>query len=277
MAIYKYPPEVHEFVKAHAAKLRDEDLAEECNQLFGTEFTAQKMKSFRSNHKYYNGKKQWTSEEYWRYQKRYPKGMYEFVRDNSWGVGSKKMAEMTNEKFGTNWTETGMKQFRQRHGIKSGVTGWYRKGRSPGNKGKKQEEYMSLEAIERTKKTRFKPGQSPVNQLPVGSIVVGSIGYKMIKLSMTGNYRERWEFLHKYIWRQHHGEIPKDMLISFKDGNRLNCDIDNLMMLSKGENATMAKKGYRSHNPEITMAGLNVIRLQKKVKDIRKGEKHENR
>ena len=88
MAIYRYPPEVHEFVKSHCEKLRDDDLAEECNKALGTAFTAKSMKSFRNNWGYKNGKKQWTSEEYWKYQKHYPKGMYECVRDNSWGVSS---------------------------------------------------------------------------------------------------------------------------------------------------------------------------------------------
>ena len=77
--IYRYPQEIHDFVKEHVSKLRDADLAQACNDAFGTCFTAQTMKSFRGNHGYRNGRKQWTSEEYWKYQKRYPKGMYEFV------------------------------------------------------------------------------------------------------------------------------------------------------------------------------------------------------
>ena len=129
--VYRYPPEVHEFVKTNATKMRDSMLAEECNKTLGTNFTASTMKAFRGNHGYRNGKKQWTKEEYWKYQRRYPEGMYEFIRDNSWGVSSREMAEMVNEKFGTDFSQTMMKQFRQRHGIKSGVTGWYRKGNPP--------------------------------------------------------------------------------------------------------------------------------------------------
>lgn len=94
MAVYRYPQEVHDFVKKWAPKLRDDDLAEKCNRELGTSFTAQSMKSFRGNHGYRNGKKQWSSEEYWKYQKVYPQGMYEFVRDNSWGVSSKTYEEL---------------------------------------------------------------------------------------------------------------------------------------------------------------------------------------
>lgn len=281
MAVYSYPPEVHEFVKKWSPKLRDQDLAEECNRRFGTAFTAQKMKAFRSNHKYWNGKKQWSKEEYWKYQKRYPQGMYEFIRDNSWGVGSKKMAEMTNAKFGTNWTESGMKQFRQRHGIKSGETGWFRKGRAPANKGKTLEECVGKKRAKEIKakisKTQFKKGQIPLNELPVGSIT-RHVDYMYIKVTDEHDYLwDNWRPLHRHIWEQAHGPIHEGMKIIFKDGNHENCSIDNLMMVTAGEVATLNKKGYRSQNPDITTAGLNVIRLQKKVKDIRKGEKHENR
>lgn len=264
--IYRYPQEIHDFVKKWSPVLRDDDLAAECNKIFGTDFTANKMKSFRANHKYFNGQKQWTTEEYWKYQKRYPKGMYEFIRDNSWGVSSKEMAEMVNEKFGTNFTQTGMKQFRQRNRIRSGLTGWYQKGHPPGTKGKKQSEYMSPEAIERTKATRFKKGDRPLNELPVGTIKVNADGYKIIKVQDTGTQWERWAFLHRKVWQDHNGPIPDDMVIIFKDSNKLNCDISNLIMVTRDENSALNRKGWRSQDPQITETGLQTIRLKKAAK-----------
>ena len=279
--IYAYPQEVHDFVKAHCTKLRDKELARACNEALGTDFTAQRMKSFRANHKYCNGKKQWSKEEYWKYQTRYPQGMYEYIRDNSWGVSSKEMAERCNEKFGTNWTPTGMKQFRQRHGIKSGVTGWYQKGHPPGNKGKKLEEYVTdpervADIKKRIAPTQFKKGHKPANEYPLGTIAVTSEGYKIRKISMTGTLWERWEFLHRAVWEEHNGPVPEDMVISFKDGNKLNCDISNLMLLTKGENAVLTRLGLRSEDPDLTEAGLNLVRLKQAAKDARKRKKNGN-
>ena len=37
--------------------------------------------------------------------------------------------------------------------------------------------------------------------------------------------------LHHVVWEQNNGKIPKDHKIYFKDGNSLNCKIDNLMCL----------------------------------------------
>ena len=275
MAVYSYPQEIHEFVKKWSPVYRDQMLAEECNKIYGTSFTAKSMKSFRGNHGYYNGKKQWTSEEYWKYQTRYPKGMYEFVRDNSWGVSSKDMAVMVNQKFGTNFTQTGMKQFRQRHGIRSGETGWYQKGHEPGNKGKKLEEYITdpdriADIRRRISATQFKKGERPANELPIGSIVVNADGYKIRKKQIEGTQWERWELLHRAVWEEHNGPVPEGMVISFRDSNRLNCDISNLVLMTRTENRVMTRRKLRSQDPELTDAGLAVTRLRLAAAERRK-------
>jgi len=47
----------------------------------------------------------------------------------------------------------------------------------------------------------------------------------------AGQYR----LLHKVIWEEHHGPIPKGMIVMFLDGNRQNCAIENLKMLTRKE------------------------------------------
>ena len=277
MAVYRYPQEVEDFVREWSPKMRDRELAVKVNEAFGTRFTASSLKAYRGNHGIRNYQKQLSREEYWKYQTRYPQGMYEFIRDHSWGVSSKEMAEMVNEKFGTNFTQTMMKQFRQRHGIKSGLTGWYQRGHAPGNKGKKLEEYVGEERAAEIKKrisaTQFKKGERPVNEMPVGSIVVNSDGYKLRKKQMTGSLWERWEFLHRAVWVEHHGEIPEGMMVSFRDSNPLNCEPDNLMLISKSENAKLNKRGLRFEDPDLTDAAVSMVRLENAIRDRRKKKK----
>ena len=286
--VYRYPPEVHELVKQWAPELRDRELAEKCNRELGTSFTKDTMKCFRYNHGYLNSKKQWTSEEYWKYQTKWPHGMFEFIRDNSWGKSSKEMAEIVNEKFGTNFTQQRMKVFRAKHKIRSGVTGWYQKGHAPGNKGKKLEEYVKdpkrvAEIRQRCSPTWFKEGKSPPNELPLGTIVIQDKTdshrrntYKLIKVNMEGDQWTRWKLLHRYVWEQHNGPIPDGMVITFKDGDPMNCDIGNLMMVSKGEMIMMIRKGYISEDPELTETALNLVRLQQTAKSKEKHGKDNN-
>ena len=270
MAIYRYPPEVHEFVKKWAPQLRDDELADACNMELGTDFTASGMKAFRGNHGYRNYRKQWTSEEYWKYQKRWPQGMYEFIRDNSWGVSSEEMAKIVNEKFGTNFTRQRMKCFRAQNHIKSGVTGWFQRGHSPGNKGKKIDEYMSLETCEKVRATTFKKGNIPANHLPVGTERITKDKYRIVKVQDEGELWDRWKFVHRLVWEEANGPVPEDCCICFKDGNHLNCDLDNLVLIKRSELATMIKKGYLSEDPDATMAGLAVVKLMRAAKEKRK-------
>jgi hypothetical protein len=262
--IWKYPQEIEDFVREWSPKMRDQELAAKVNETFGTDFTAQRMKAFRGNHGIRNYQKQLSKEEYWKYQTKYPQGMYEYIRDNSWGVSSKEMAERVKEKFGYEMTPTCMKQFRQRHGIKSGVTGWYQKGHPPGTKGKTLEEicHNDPEKLARVRATQFKKGDRPVNELPVGSIVVNSDGYKLRKKQMEGTLWERWEFLHRAVWEEHNGPIPKGMVVTFKDSNKLNCDIDNLVLISKGENCTLTRLGLRFEDPDLTETGISIVKLK---------------
>ena len=272
--IYRYPPEVIELVKEYAPKLRDKELAALVNDRLGTSFTAQSMKSFRGNHRIKNGKGPLTSEEFWRYQTKYPQGMYEYIRDNSWGVSSAEMAQRVKERFGYEMTPTCMKQFRQRNHIKSGETGWFLKGHPPATKGMTLEQICKgdTEKLARIRATQFKKGHTPLNQLPVGAVTVVN-GYKLRKKQMTGGQWERWEMLHRAIWEEHNGPIPEDSVVVFKDGDPLNCELENLMLVTRAQHAVMVHKGYRSADPDITETGAALAALEIAVNKKKKERK----
>lgn len=127
---------------------------------------------------------------------------------------------------------------------------WIKKGTIPANKGKKQVEFMSPEAIERTKKTRFKKGQTTWNVKRVGTERINTYGYTEVKVAEP----DKWKLKHRIVWEKHNGKIPKGYNIQFKDCNKQNFDIDNLYMISradqiKNENSLIAK-----YPEEIQMA-----------------------
>lgn len=274
--IYKYPQEVHDFVRENCTKLRDDDLAEECNRLFGTEFTKNKMKCFRGNHGYWNGMPlHYSQEEYQRRQTHFPKGMHEYIRDNSWGVSNKEMVRRVKEKFGYEMTVGQMHSYRSRYGFRSGGAGWVSKTQPPPNKGKKIDEYMSPEAVEKVRRTVFKKGDRPVNEMPIGTEIVNELskGYRMVKVSMTGTQRERWKFVHRLVWEKHHGAVPEDSVIVFRDGDKMNCDIENLALITRGELAVMNRRKYFSDNPLVTDVGITLAKIRKAVSEAEKRRK----
>lgn len=274
--IYAYPQEVHDFVRDHVKGRRPAELAEMCNAALGTDFTTDRMKAFMSNHHYTNGLGRYTKEEYNKYCSKWPDGMYEFVVENSYGVNSKDLAKMVNDKFGINISQQNMKAYCQRRGIKRGISGWFQKGHEPGNKGKKWEEYLTPEAIEKAKKTTFPKGHVPANYVPVGTVTVIG-GDKLIKMRDDGEQWERWRYLSRVTWEKHNGPIPEGMCVSFKDHDNMNCDISNLMLVSRGEIATMAKLGLWSEDPDLTETGLALVKLKHKVTKIRKERKKDDR
>lgn len=54
--------------------------------------------------------------------------------------------------------------------------------------------------------------------------------------------RGKWEPKHRWLWAQENGPIPNGQVIIFKDGNKRNITVDNLMLVSRHELAILNKK-----------------------------------
>lgn len=127
--------------------------------------------------------------------------------------------------------------------IRSGRTGFFPKGNRPWN-------FRTKGLVKSTpgmKSTQFKKGDNPKNTLHDGAITIRhdhlktrkGRPYKWIRIS-----EGKWVHYHRYVWEQVNGPIPKGMMITFKDGDSLNCELTNLEMIIMGENAR------RNYNPE---------------------------
>ena len=44
-----------------------------------------------------------------------------------------------------------------------------------------------------------------------------------------------WELKHRAVWEKEYGKIPNNHIIIFLDGDKLNCSIENLMLVSRSE------------------------------------------
>lgn len=126
---------------------------------------------------------------------------------------------------------------------------FFPKGHKPMNAGKKQTEYMTPEAIEKTKCTRFKKGNIPANHKPLGYERVSKDGYVEIKAAEPNVFLLK----HRMIWMEHHGEIPPGMNIQFKDGNKRNFDIENLYMISRTDQMKNENSYHARYPKEIQL------------------------
>ena len=95
-------------------------------------------------------------------------------------------------------------------------------------------------------------------------------GYVEIKVKQPSV----WKFKHIYIWEQAYGKLPKGYVLLFKDGNKLNCSLDNLLLVSLKDLILMSIHiGIKTDSGEdIIKTGVLISKLMQKKNKIKKGE-----
>ena len=139
--------------------------------------------------------------------------------------------------------------------IEPSVANQFKPGHTPHNKGKQ----ISAEIYEKVAPTMFKKGNKPHNTKPNGTINIradtqGRL-YQYIKIKDC-----QWELLQRYVWTQANGEIPPGSVVIFLDGNYLNCELNNLQVISRREN--MARNTIQRYPAELQ----EIMKLTSKLK-----------
>lgn len=151
------------------------------------------------------------------------------------------------------------------------MIGRRKKGDAPFNKGLKQVDYMTADAIEKTKATRFCKGNVPHNVNPMGDGAIverrDKTGrpYKYVRIALG-----KWRLYHRILWQQHYGPIPDDGIIVFKDGDSLNVTIENLELITLAEN--MLRNSKYNYPQDIIPSLLLVKQLETKLKTLQDGK-----
>lgn len=96
----------------------------------------------------------------------------------------------------------------------------------PHNKGKK----LPPEWLEKCRKSHFKRGQLPKNTKHDGAITIRHGQNPYIRLAQG-----KWKQLARHNWEQANGPIPPGHVVKYLDGNTLNCELDNLTIVSRAE------------------------------------------
>ena len=263
----RYPPEVAASIESLYEEYSNKDIARILNERFPDmePFTAVKVNSWKKRHGLKSSVRILPKG-----RSKFPEGLLEFVTENISGRSSDEMAAMVRERFGISFTVKQARAYIRNHGLASGYDTRFKKGHASFNKGLKQTEFMSPEQIENSKRTRFQTGHMPHNHLEVGTVVVTTDGYLARKIGEPS----QWEMVHRRVWEDHNGPIPKGYCIIFLDGNPLNCDISNLQMVSLAENCRMNQSHMRFSDPELTKIGIMVAKLSnaagKKKRSLKK-------
>lgn len=185
----------------------------------------------------------------------------------------KEIANMINKKFGRNHTAKEIECYKSRYKLRSGIASTFRKGMVPHNKGKKWAEYLTAEQQEKAKQTCFKKGHRLKQYREVGSERITIDGYLEVKVAEPN----KWALKHRLVYEEAYGKIPKGMNLIFADGNKLNLELDNLLLVTNNELLRMNRNNLIKEDKDLTKSGLVLTKLMNKMyengyADIKKKE-----
>ena len=198
---------------------------------------------------------------------RYTQEEHAWLREHIPGNTQKDTAERFSVLFRP-ITDKQVNSYCKNNHIHTGNSGRFQKGRISETKGKKQEDFMSPEGLEKSKTTRFKKGQTPHNIKPVGT-ERNLIGYIEVKVAEPNV----WKLKHRVLWEEHYGPIPEQGRLLFRDGNPMNITLENLCLVDNRILCKMSHLKLHHMPPELFDTAVLIGRLAAETskKKSRKG------
>lgn len=174
--------------------------------------------------------------------------MAEYVPGHSY----REIQKAFTEKFGWEISLSQVNSYIGNHRLSTGRTGRFQKGQEPPNKGKKGVCAAGCE------KTWFKKGHIPANYRPVGSERVNADGYIEVKVADPN----KWKLKHRVVWESVNGKIPKGYIIIFRDNDKTNVNIENLLLIMRGTHAVLNHTGLCEYSGEFKETAICIAELK---------------
>jgi hypothetical protein len=208
-------------------------------------------------------RKFWTDRDLWRLIALYPDSTGPELerrlgrtKEAIYGMSQKLGLEKSAEHLSSIPHRTGM--------ISAGAPFRYPRGHIPANKGLRRPGY----APGRMRETMFKKGHFPANRDPdfyvPGALRVNTDGYIDMRTSF-GKGGTGWTPLHRVLWEDAHGPVPRGFAVTFKDGDALNVELQNLQLISRAE---LMKRNSIHNLPHALKSTINVLgQLKRRIRE----------
>lgn len=192
---------------------------------------------------------------------RYTKEQIGYIREVAPGRLRNEIRDLVNERYNLSVTTKSIAGIMYRNDIKNSMQGYntrFRKGHDTWNKGKPFNPPGSS-------RTQFKKGHTDT-RAPIGTESLKE-GRVFIKIEQPNVWVEK----HRWLWEQHHGEIPEGVAIAFKDGKKENVTIENLFATTNGAASAVARRGL-PNEPEFKIASHRLAELDIAIKKVTANE-----
>ncbi len=255
----KYTPSQIKFLRTGYLSINIHGLTKAFNDKFGTEKTEGQITATLKNHKIRCGRK--PGDRLISRFRIFTTDQVQFIRDNYTGRSVAEMTVLFNNRFETDRAQAQVKSLVDNRGINSGRTSHFPRGNVPWNTGTK--------GLTTANKSSFKKGHPPANRKPIGSERICSKGgFVLIKIAekdpCTG-FPTRYKHKHVHVYEQENGPVPKGMVVALKDGDKTNCEPENLMLISRAELLNLNRHGYKDMPAKLKPSVLALAKLQIKT------------
>lgn len=182
----------------------------------------------------------------------------EFICKEAHKYSNQELVDAIEKEFGIRPTIHMVKHYKFVNQVKSKTNGRFKKGNIPWQAGTK--------GLFKPNRTSFKKGDLPVTTHPLGAeAVMGGILYvKTDEKPINGSGRNtlvNWTPKHRILWEEAYGEVPKKSIFIYKDGDRSNVTLDNLICIPRSEAMIFYTHGLSSDDPEANELGVEISRL----------------
>lgn len=278
-----YSTEMQRFIRENVNGRTNAELTELVNKRFGTAFSPSQMKEYKS-HRHLSGNTRRRRVE------SYPREVDEYIANNYSGCSPAEMSRRVNKVFGFDFSADQLRTFYRKHGLKSGCNASFFEGEV-----KKYilEKYETTGPKRMTEMVNTKFGLSiSVEQmrslyynhglvsddphrfatLPPGSEHRSGSGGIVVKVSGVGDTAV-YVPKHKMIWEQANGPIPENCVLVFLDGDKTNCSLKNLRLVTKQEFYTLVHQNLLTGSPDANESAILIARIRATIKNRSKASK----
>ncbi len=149
---------------------------------------------------------------------------------------------------------------------KAGIKHRFKKGQVAHNKGEKGK----TGTHPNTKKNWFKKGHGS-QPAPIGTERVNPEGYRERKIADNRyvSARFNWKFVHRLLWEEHNGPIPRGHSVTFRNGDKTDIRIENLELVTRAE---LMNRNSVQNYPENVRAAVHAASRLSRVINSRMGK-----
>lgn len=246
MRYNSYPPEWVDFLKSNSFKMSLEELTDAFNKRFGTEKNMKTIDGWCRKHRLYSMNRYYSPEQ------------ERFLKENASRMGREALTDAFNQKFGTRKNTRAIKAWCNKRGYNAPSDGRFRDGNVSWQTGLSKEEFRAHYTEEsfcrmlrpmRDANVKYKIGDETTDHGTDDPYIVTSLDYSL-------DFHSRMTPKGRYVWEQEYGPVPEGHCIIHLDGDRKNCDIENLACIPLRYRGILAKNRWYTDCRERTMAAI---------------------